>query len=189
MLSSTISGSILGIPVSASNVKAANETSSVVDLEEYENNDIIVVYKKEANATKQKTLSICGLSVSDTEAPEVSELTDNSVVLKLDSEEELAEAVEALSQDSRVDYIQPNYVYRAFDVDITSTLETLNQNTDFSKQWAFYNDGTLTYTEEDYSGGGSYDDWWSWWSTDADAMEKMHMAVKTAASQFRHNNA
>lgn len=172
MLSSTISGSILGIPVSASNVKAANETSSVVDLEEYENNDIIVVYKKEANATKQKTLSICGLSVSDTEAPEVSELTDNSVVLKLDSEEELAEAVEALSQDSRVDYIQPNYVYRAFDVDITSTLETLNQNTDFSKQWAFYNDGTLTYTEEDYSGGGSYDDWWSWWSTDADAMEK-----------------
>ena len=130
MLNSVIGGSICGMPVCGNVVEAKSASRSVLDLEKYENNDIIVVYKKEANATKQKTLSICGISNTGTEVPEVSELTENTVVLKLDSEEELAEAVETLSQDSRVEYIQPNYVYRAFNVDITSSLENLNKNAD-----------------------------------------------------------
>lgn len=157
----------LSLPVFASSL-SENTITSITDLSKYETNDIIVVYKKGANATKQRTLSICGISDTGETAPQVSDLTDNSVVLKLDSQEALAEAVEHLSQDNRVDYIQPNYIYHALDTDITSTLESLQRNSDFTKQWGLYNDGTLNYSEVDYSSANSGGNWW--WSSDTDTM-------------------
>lgn len=169
-LSSLLTASLIASSVSiapVANTKAATtndtaeDTSSVTDLSKYESNEVIVVYKKDANATKKKTLGICSLSKEEEENASVDSLTDNSVVLSLDSKDALADAVDALSNDSRVDYIQPNYVYRLTDTDISSTLETLQKNTDFSKQWAFYNDGTLSYEEYDYRTGGS-SNWWPW---------------------------
>lgn len=126
----------------------ADSPESVTDSSKYETNDIIITYKKEANATEKKTMSICGLKDSESADAEVSKLTDNSVVLKLDSEEELETAIESLSEDSRVDYIQPNYIYHLCDTDLNAVYSTVSQNTDFGKQWALYNDGTTNYTEE-----------------------------------------
>lgn len=124
-----------------------NSAASVTDLNKYENNDIIVTYKKDSNATKKKTLNICGLSSTAASNAEVSKLTDNSVILKLDSNDDLETAIEALSQDNRVEYIQPNYIYRLYDTDVNSIYNSFSQNTDFAKQWGLYNDGTTTYSE------------------------------------------
>lgn len=164
LLTASLLASSVGVaPIADTKAATTNDTTtdtaSVTDLSKYETNDVIVVYKKDANATEKKTLGICSLSKEEEENASVNSLTDNSVVLSLDSEDALKEAVDALSNDSRVDYIQPNYVYRLTDTNVSSTLETLQKNADFSKQWGFYNDGTLTYEEYDYRTGGSS----SWW--------------------------
>lgn len=150
LTASLVASTMCTLPITYSSKAAStiDDTNvSVTDLSKYQNNDIIITYKKDTNATKKKTLSICGLSDSAVSNAEVSNLTDHSVVLKLDSEEDLASAIETLSQDSRVDYIQPNYIYHLCDTDINSIYNTLTQNTDFTKQWGLYNDGTLSYSE------------------------------------------
>ena len=152
LLSVSLVASTLGtLPVTfqskATTVTNDNDISSVTDLSKYENNDIIITYKKDTNATKKKTLSICGLSDSSTSNADVSRLTDNSVVLKLDSDDDLETAIETLSQDSRIEYIQPNYIYHLSDIDVDSVYNSLIQNTDFSKQWSLYNNGTTSYSE------------------------------------------
>lgn len=167
LLTASLLASSVGVaPVADTKAATTNNTtedvSSVTDLSKYETNDVIVVYKKDANATKKKTLGICSLSKEDEANASVDSLTDNSVVLSLDSKDALEDAVEALSNDSRVDYVQPNYVYRLTDTDVSSTLETLQKNADFSKQWALYNDGSLTYEEYDYRTGGNSNWWWPW---------------------------
>lgn len=153
LLAASLITSLIGAlpPVSETAAATSSEDTavSVTDLSKYETNDIIITYKKEANATKKKTLSICGLSAAQQADTEVTQLTDNSVVLKLDSNADLKTSIETLSQDSRVAYIQPNYIYHLCDtdIDIDSVYNNLAQNTDFSKQWGLYNDGTTSYTE------------------------------------------
>lgn len=125
------------------------QNKSVTDLSKYETNQIIVVYKKDSNATEEKTLKIASLDATKEANAEVDELTDNSVVLSLESEETLEEAIEVFSNDSRVEYIQPNYIYHALDTN-SSVSDSLNQNTDYAKQWALNNDGTQNYEDYDY---------------------------------------
>lgn len=125
------------------------QTKSVTDLSKYENNQVIVVYKKNANATEEKTLGIASLNATEEEHATVDELTDNSVVLSLDSEDALEDAIQSFSSDSRVEYIQPNYIYHTLD-NSDSILHTMQQNSDFTQQWALNNDGTGSYEEYDY---------------------------------------
>lgn len=125
------------------------QTRSVTDLSKYESNQVIVVYKKNANATEEKTLGIASLNATEEENATVDELTDNSVVLSLDSEDALEDAIQSLNNDSRVEYIQPNYIYHTLD-NSNSILHTLKQNSDFTQQWALNNDGTESYEEYDY---------------------------------------
>lgn len=125
------------------------QNKSVTDLSKYETNQIIVVYKKDSNATEEKTLKIASLDATKEANAAVDELTDNSVVLSLESEETLEEAIEVFSNDSRVEYIQPNYIYHALDTN-SSVSDSLNQNTDYAKQWALNNDGTQNYEDYDY---------------------------------------
>lgn len=156
-----ISSSISIAPITSHAATIEDETAitSITDMDKYENNDVIVVYKNEKNATSTKTLRICGLSQGTTDTTNVTELTDTSVVLKLDSKEELKTAVETLSKDSRVAYVQPNYIYQATDIDNTQALENLSANPDFNNQWGLYNDGTLTYDETDYT--STNDNYWN----------------------------
>ena len=132
------------------NASDAPLVSSITDLSQYPANDVIVVYKKDSNATKKKTLKICSLEESQEEQATISSLTSNSVILKLDSEDALEQAVTTLSSDPRVAYVQPNYIYKILDTETKTPLEQLQENASFCEQWAYYNDGTLTYKEEDY---------------------------------------
>lgn len=136
-----------------------DQTKSVTDLSKYENNQVIVVYKKNSNATEEKTLGIASLSTAEEENATVDELTDNSVVLSLDSEDALEDAIQSFSNDSRVEYIQPNYIYHTLDTS-SPISNTLQQNSEYTQQWALNNDGTESYEEYDYeeimSGGKNY---------------------------------
>lgn len=161
LLATSIAG--LSVPDTAAAQKTdsaeTGESDLVTDLSKYETNEIIVGYKKEANATAEKTFRIASLSKAEQEQAEVSSLTDSSVMLTVDSEEALADAVEALSEDARVAYVQPNYQYHVTQ-DAGEALENLKSNPDFAQQWAYYNDGSLKYSEPDYrSGSGNFWDW------------------------------
>ena len=126
------------------------QQNSVTDITEYETNDLIVVYKNEINATAKKTMSIASLSANDEDASSAEVLTDKTVILKLDSQEALADAIDTFSSDSRVAYIQPNYVYHSLETNLETVVSNLSQNPYYTKQWAYSNDGSLSYTEVDY---------------------------------------
>lgn len=125
------------------------QTKSVTDLSKYKNNQVIVVYKKNSNATEKKTLGIASLNATEEKNATVDEITDNSVVLSVDSEDALEDAIESFSNDSRVEYIQPNYIYHTLDSS-SPISNTLQQNSDYTQQWALNNDGTEGYEEYDY---------------------------------------
>lgn len=156
LTASMLAATVGPMPVSPVQIQANTNPSntdtpeSVTDLTKYETNDVIVVYKKEANATAKKTLQIASLDQEDQNAATVDPLTDDTVVLKLDSEDALADAVATLSKDDRVAYVQPNYIYHALE-DTSSVLATLQNNTDFANQWALVNDGSYSYEEYDYA--------------------------------------
>ena len=76
------------------------QQNSVTEITEYETNDLIVVYKNEVNATAKKTMSIASLSANDEDASSAEVLTDKTVILKLDSQEALADAIDTFSSDS-----------------------------------------------------------------------------------------
>lgn len=148
----------------------AEQTKSVTDLSKYDTNQVIVVYKKDSNATEEKTLSIASLNAKEEENATVEELTDNSVVLSLDSEDTLEDAIQSFSQDSRVEYIQPNYIYHALDT-VDSISNTLKQNADYTKQWALNNDGTARYEDYDYDAIASSNKNYDYGNTDYPTVE------------------
>lgn len=156
LTASMLAATIGPMPVSPVKIQANTNSSntdtpeSVTDLSKYENNDVIVVYKEDTNATAKKTLKIASLEQEDQKNATVDSLTDDTVVLKLDSEDALADAVATLSKDDRVAYVQPNYIYHALE-DTSSVLNTLQNNKDFTNQWALVNDGTYSYDEYDYA--------------------------------------
>lgn len=128
--------------VKAEENNSANAVEMITDLDEYENNDLIVVYKDKSMSEKKmtkKTVKIC----DSAEENAVDTLTDNSMIVKLDTREELEEAIEAYSNDASVAYVQPNYVYHKLE-NVTIT------DTDYKKQWGMNNDGTYTYDETVY---------------------------------------
>lgn len=164
LLVTSVLSSVVASPLTTEKALAAQKQSSdesVTDISKYDSNEVIVVYKKDSNATKKKTLSIASLTKQQEQDASVDTLTDNSVILRLDSKDALEDAVEALSTDSRVDYVQPNYVYYATaeSNDTLSVINSLQNNPGFSKQWGLYNDGTLAYEEEDYRNQNNGNDW------------------------------
>ena len=152
MLAATV-GPMPGSPAKIqANTNSTNTDTpeSVTDLSKYENNDVIVVYKEDTNATAKKTLKIASLDQEEQKNATVDSLTDDTVVLKLDSEDALADAVATLSKDDRIAYVQPNYIYHALE-DTSSVLNTLQNNKDFANQWALVNDGSYSYEDYDYT--------------------------------------
>lgn len=113
LICSLVAGNV-SVQNSEMTVKAEKSSSdstveSVTDLDKYENNDLIVVYKNSSMTQKKmsaKTVKIGNLE--DETATDV--LTDNSMVVKLDNREDLEEAIDAYANDDSVAYVQPNYV-------------------------------------------------------------------------------
>ena len=123
------------------------QTESVTDLEAYENNDLIVVYKDKSMTEKKMTKKTA--KIGEVEESKTEVLTDDSVVVKLEDRTALKEAIEQYTEDSSVAYVQPNYVYHANNITITDS--------DYGKQWEMNNDGTLTYQETIMEKMGWYD--------------------------------
>lgn len=167
----TMPSSSIKVQADSALLASTSLDKSVKDLSKYETNEVIVVYKKEANATPAKTMKIASLSTEEAKTASADVLTDDAVILKLDSKDTLEDAINTLANDSRVDYVQPNYIYHATADSVDTVLSTLSGNADFSKQWGLHNDGTLSYTETDYRSDGTgsgwnYSDPWSYfpWS-------------------------
>ena len=150
LIASLISSVFGTSPILNAEDTQANQTRSVTDLSKYETNDLIVVYKTDANATEKNTMRIASLSEEEQDSSSAEVLSDKTVILKLDSQETLKEAITTFSNDSRVAYIQPNYIYHSLNTNIETIISNLNQNSYYAKQWAYNNDGSLYYTETDY---------------------------------------
>lgn len=134
ILASVLCMGTLTIPQSV-NAQAAVETigTSVTDLSEYENNEILVKFK---DNTTQRTADKV---MSKLDAEEAEEVTDDCMVLRVDSKNELADTIEELNKSSDVEYVQPNYRYEISDSSVNDIY--------FSKQWALSNDGSLAYID------------------------------------------
>lgn len=167
LLATSIFSSLSCSPFTTQKALAAEEKTtdeSVTDLKKYNSNEIIVAYKKDSNATKKKTLRIASLSKAEEKEASVDTLTDNSVILRLDSKDTLKDALAALSTDSSVAYVQPNYTYYATSEssDTLSLVNSLQNNPGYSKQWGLHNDGTLHYEEVDYRNQNNGNNGWTW---------------------------
>ena len=89
----------------------------VLGLEEYENNELVVVYKEENAEIEELSDKV-----------EEEKITENCSLLTVDSKQELSKTLELLEQDETVAYVQPNYpYYRTYTNDEYSSL-----------QWAYY---------------------------------------------------
>ena len=129
--------------IKAEENSAEEKVESVTDLDKYENNDLIVVYKNKSMTEKKMTAKTVKIGELE-EENETEVLTDDSVVVKLDNREDLKEAIKEYTEDSSVAYVQPNYVYHALN-NVTIT------DTDYEEQWGMNNNGTYTYRETVYT--------------------------------------
>jgi subtilisin family serine protease len=102
----------------------------VTDLDEYNTNEVIVTYKSDIPSDSVVN------TISDTE--DTTSLTDETVLIELDSKSELDNTIETLEADDDILSIQPNYSYQL--------LDTPNDRY-YSKQWGLNNIGT--FTDED----------------------------------------
>lgn len=103
----------------------------IEDVNQYDSNEIIVTYKDDIDTSK-----IASVLSSSSETTET--LNDQSVLLSLDNENDLANAIEELSEDDSITSIQPNYTYELLDIP---------EDKYFTKQWGLYNNGT--FVDED----------------------------------------
>ena len=93
--------------------------ASVTDIKEYEENELLVIYKKNGLNAKQ-------LPKSAEEQP----LTENCSFIEVGTKKELRQAISSLEKDKNVAYIQPNYIYKSMYTDDR-----------FSElQWYYYDD-------------------------------------------------
>lgn len=149
--------------------------TSVTDISEYKNNEIIVVYKEDKESSPIK-----GLQNKD---ENVEEITDNAVLYTLDNQQEMKEKIEELEEDNQVAYIQPNYTYNLMDTSVEDPY--------FSLQWALNNDGTFQYNSEYSSPLSDIDinapEAWAVWDAGKDKQKEVIVAVIDTGIKYDHD--
>lgn len=103
---------------------AVIEQDSVTDINEYEDNEMIVVYKTEDSTVSE-------LPDSATEE----KLTEDCSLIEVDSKAELKDAVDTLANDPNVLVVQPNYTYYSTD--------KLGNNSYHYLQWAYNGENNI----------------------------------------------
>lgn len=93
------------------------ELKSVTDIKEYDNNELLVIYKE--NGPNIEELP---------ESAKEEKITDSYAVIEVGTKKELRQAISVLGEDENIGYIQPNYAYRALYTDDVYS----------SSQWAYY---------------------------------------------------
>lgn len=141
LVASMVASSVL-FPVSAraENIKEVEDTLqtiqrlSVTDIKEYDDNELVVVYRKEG-------VSLSGLPQSANEK----ELTEKCSLIQVESKKELRETISVLTKDERIGYVQPNYIYKAM----------YTNDTFSNRQWAYYGNYSIGVEEAWNAGAGA----------------------------------
>jgi subtilisin family serine protease len=117
------------------------EEKAVTDMSKYEDNELLVIYKDDTTQ-KEKKKAVKGLETQ--ERTNVTEWCDKVV---LEDSEDLEEAVETIAGNEDVLYVQPNFKYSIMST--ASSAEDIAGITEseLSKQWWIYNDGTFEEPE------------------------------------------
>lgn len=109
------------------------EKQSVTDLDSYDKNEVIVVYKEADNKNS--------VHAFQQKKENVETLTEQAVLLKLEDKAELEDTLQELEKDESVAYIQPNYTYHALGA----------EDANYNLQWGLHNDGTFQYVTSRYT--------------------------------------
>lgn len=132
---------------------AENTSVSVTDTDEYKTKEVIVKFKDGLSENEKE-------NIMDESPGDAQQVTDSMAVVKTDTKKETAAAVKELDQNSDVEYVQPNYVYRLVDGNgRTSGKETAMKTAGvndpfFYVQWGLLNYGSnLTDYVHDQQGG------------------------------------
>lgn len=135
---------------SSKGTKTAKE-KAVTDFSQYEENELLVIYKDgTSKKEKKKIINETEIAMQEREI-----ITDWCDKITLENKKDLKTTVESIARDNDVLYVQPNFRYSAMGtmsspVDITTVTES-----DFSKQWWIYNDGSFEEPEN-----VDYDSFW-----------------------------
>ncbi len=127
------------------------EEKAVTDFSQYEENELLVLYKDGTSKKEKKKI----VKEIETTMQERETITDWCDKIILENEKDLKTTVESIAKDEDVLYVQPNFRYSAMGtmsspIDITTVTES-----DFSKQWWIYNDGSFEEPEN-----VDYDSFW-----------------------------
>lgn len=127
------------------------EEKAVTDFSQYEENELLVLYKDGTSKKEKKKI----VNEIETTMQERETITDWCDKITLENEKDLKTTVESIAKDEDVLYVQPNFRYSAMGtmsspIDITTVTES-----DFSKQWWIYNDGSFEEPEN-----VDYDSFW-----------------------------
>ena len=125
----------------------------MTDTDEYKTKEVIVKFKDGLSENEKE-------NIMDESPGDAQQVTDSMAVVKTDTKKETAAAVKELDQNSDVEYVQPNYVYRLVDGNgRTSGKETAMKTAGvndpfFYVQWGLLNYGSnLTDYVHDQQGG------------------------------------
>lgn len=142
LLAASVAASAVIFPVSAraenstkdNNFSLVEDSLSITDIKEYDNNELVVVYRKEGAAISELLPSV-----------REEELTETCSLLEVETKKELREVISVLAKDKNIGYIQPNYTYRAL----------YTQDTFSSRQWAYYGNYNIGVEEAWNAGSGA----------------------------------
>lgn len=125
LFSSTLNNFVIN--VDAENILDVTD-NLVTQIKDYKSNEIIITYKDSIDIhTTDQILE----SVNE---KDLTQLSDRSVMLAIESKSILSETIDKLEQDNNISSIQPNYIYRT---------NALIDEPYYSLQWAFENNGTF----------------------------------------------
>lgn len=138
-----------GSGISEAAVKTDIEDKAITDVSRYEDKELIVIYKDDVSK-KEKKQAVHGIDIQ-----ERNEVTDWCDKITLKNEDDLVSAVESVAENEDVFYVQPNFHYSALGT-VSSAEDIANiTETDLSKQWWVYNDGTFEEPQD-----VEYDNFW-----------------------------
>jgi len=134
-----------------------NGEKAVTDYSMYEDNELLVIYQ-DGTTKKEKKRAFDGVETQERES--VTGWCDKAV---LENGEDLEDAVQTLAQSDDVLYVQPNFKYSVMrsstgnlEYSALSTSSSAEDvvniaESEFSKQWWIYNDGTFQEPRQEIS--------------------------------------
>lgn len=120
----------------AEEMRTSESIESVIDPAAYDSNEVIVVYK-DSGSLYRLSQTKKAIARELPEGVEEEALTEDSSLLTVDSKEQLEDAIETLSKEEEVAYIQPNYTYRLAELKDIPEADSLTDDAYGNYQWMY----------------------------------------------------